>query len=181
MLVSVAIFSVVMIIALGALLVISESNRKAETVKSVTNNLNFSLDSMARVMRTSSDWSCGLGQYVDCPTANGTVLRATVPKDVIYMLSTDSATCGQPSGAVGCLVRSTNSGTNYYPITSPEVVITNAKFYVKGLPLTDGLQPRAIIALSGYIIISGDGACGTTAVCSNFSIQTSVTQRLYDQ
>jgi len=63
MLVSVAIFAVVMTVALGSLLAMSESDRKAQTLKSVINNLNFSLDSMSRAIRTGTTYSCDIAQW----------------------------------------------------------------------------------------------------------------------
>src|ERR1700754_1216176 len=59
MLVSVAIFVSVMAIALGALLSMSESDRRAQTLKSVINNLNFSLDAISRTARTGTTYYCG--------------------------------------------------------------------------------------------------------------------------
>src|SRR6185312_12226251 len=67
--VSVAIFSLVMVIALGALLAISVSDRKAESLKSVINNLNFSLDSLSRSIRTGTSWNCISTQ--DCNSPGG--------------------------------------------------------------------------------------------------------------
>ena len=50
LMVSVTIFIIVMVIALGSLLSISEAERKAEQLKTVMNNLNFGLESMARAI-----------------------------------------------------------------------------------------------------------------------------------
>src|SRR5437868_2432209 len=58
-LVSVMIFSIVMTVALRALLSMSESDRRAEAMKSVINNLNFALDSMVRDIRTGYNYHCG--------------------------------------------------------------------------------------------------------------------------
>jgi prepilin-type N-terminal cleavage/methylation domain-containing protein len=53
-LVSVMIFSVVMTVALGALLAMSQSDKQAEELKTVVNNLDFALDSMTRTIRTGT-------------------------------------------------------------------------------------------------------------------------------
>ena len=52
MIMSVAVFTVVALIAAGALLAIADANRKAQAFKSVVNNLNFALESVARNLRT---------------------------------------------------------------------------------------------------------------------------------
>lgn len=172
--VSVAIFTIVMTIALGALLSMSESDRKAQSYKSVINNLNFALESMSRNIRTASDWRCGLGQYVPCPSG-ANIFSFRIPSDVRYNWERSNATlCGQPVGTVGCITRSTDSGANYYPITSPEVVITNLTFYLIGNSLTDNIQPKVTILMSGEVVV-------TATQKSAFNLQTSITQRLYDQ
>ena len=54
MIVSMAIFSVVAVIALGALTKIIASNRKAQSLQSSITNLNFMLDSMSRELRVGA-------------------------------------------------------------------------------------------------------------------------------
>lgn len=174
LLVSVAIFTSVMVIALGALLSISASGRKAETLKSVINNLNFAIDSMSRSIRTGYNYNCaGAG---DC-ASGGTTLSYIDSNalSIAYKLETSDRTlCQQPTGTVGCLARSLNGGGQYYPITAPEVIITNFKFFVVGSVVGNSTQPKVTITLSGFVQVS-------TSQTSNFNIQTSVTQRLYDQ
>lgn len=150
-LVSVALFSVVMVIALGALLAISVSDRKAESLKSVINNLNFAVDGMSRAVRTGSNWGCDASHTLnptagtDCSTTGANEIIFTSaptvsnPSGVVTYYRLESATddpggasaaaalCNQTSPNIGCIVKSTDStnGTNgtWLPITSPEVVI----------------------------------------------------------
>lgn len=56
--VSMAIFIVVAVVALGALLKIIDANKKSESIKSLVTNLNFALDSMARDIRVGSHYIC---------------------------------------------------------------------------------------------------------------------------
>lgn len=172
--VSVGIFTVVMVIALGSLLSISASDRKAETLKSVMNNLNFALDSMSRSIRTGSTYNCaGSG---DC-ASGGTSLSYTDANNtaVVYKFeSSDRTLCQQANGQVGCIARSTNGGSTFLSITAPEVVITDFKFYVFGSVSGDSYQPKVSITLSGQVQVS-------TTQSSKFNIQTTVTQRIYDQ
>ena len=55
MLVSVAVFSVVLIIILGTIVTIVDTSRKARTMTEVMNNLNFSFESMTRTLKTSTE------------------------------------------------------------------------------------------------------------------------------
>lgn len=210
MLVSVAIFSVVMVIALGALLAISVSDRKAETIKSVINNINFSVESIARAVRIGQSWGCGTTPGTDCSTtgANEIVFTSaptvSAPNGVVtyYRLESPASdpsagtVCGQ-TGNIGCIAKSTAGGVDgtWLPITSPEVVITDYStnappsylFYMIGsAPGPDTTQPKLVITLSGYAKVTGgatsQGQCGTAGnQCSVFHLQTAVTQRIYDQ
>ncbi len=183
MLVSVAIFSVVMTIALGSLLAMSESDRKAQTLKSVINNLNFALDSMSRTIRTGTIYHCDITQGTaslprDCVSTPGTSLMFTSAEGVstVYRVQnsiSDRVLCNQPTGSVGCLTRSTDAGATFSPITSPEVVVSTMSVYVTGAESAT-IQPKVTILLAGSVQSSGTQQ-------TPFFLQTSITQRLYDQ
>jgi prepilin-type N-terminal cleavage/methylation domain-containing protein len=177
MMVAVAIFSVVMTVSLGALLSMSESDRRAQTLKSVINNLNFALDAMSRSIRTGTAYHCGdtgTTEPLDCASGSTyiTFLAAGVggtPAQVTYCLGT--ATTCSPSGTI--LLRRVGSGS-FSAVTSAEVKITKLLFYVTGAPQTDTVQPKVTILLAGVVNISD-------LQTSTFNLQTSVTQRLYDR
>jgi prepilin-type N-terminal cleavage/methylation domain-containing protein len=184
MLVSTAIFTIVMVIALGALLAMSESDRKAQTLKAVINNLNFSLDSISRAVRTGTGYHCGSLVGGDCTTPPGGTFFAFTSSDgagVAYRLeniTTDGnagVVCGQ-AGNIGCLARSLDNGTTWAAVTAPEVVITNLSFFLIGSAAgaADLMQPKLTILLSGYVQV-------TASQQTTFNLETSVTQRLYDQ
>jgi prepilin-type N-terminal cleavage/methylation domain-containing protein len=191
MLVAVGIFTVVMVIALGALLSVSESDRKAQTIKTITNNLGFALEGMSRAIRTGIDYSCGSwnpGQ--DCTSGSGGSLLTFQDVDgleVGFQRSTNAALCGQSSeGGVGCIVRSRDGGVTWEPITASEVIVEHLSFYLLGSSRSDSVQPRVTISMRGFIPITGGATtrtdCNTAGItCSTFDLQTTVTQRLYDQ
>lgn len=52
MIVSLAVFMVVAVIAVGALLKITDANRKSQALKTAINNINYALDAMSREIRT---------------------------------------------------------------------------------------------------------------------------------
>ncbi|HEV8677654.1 MAG TPA: type II secretion system protein [Candidatus Paceibacterota bacterium] len=184
LMVSVAIFAIIMVISLGALLSIAAANRKAETIASVMNNLNFAVEGMTRSIRTGYDYHCGTVTGGDC-TSGGTYFKFTAQdgSQVVYAYANDAANCGQTGAVMGCIMRSTDGGTTYLPITAPEVIITNAStgtgltFYLRGSTLGnlgDNVQPNVVITVTGYIQISATQK-------TPFALQTSVTQRLYDR
>jgi len=74
MIVSLAIFTVVAVIAVGALIKILDANKKAINLKTVTNSLNFALESMTREMRVGSKY------YINS-NANGAIQPNYKPID----------------------------------------------------------------------------------------------------
>ncbi len=58
MIVSLGIFSIVAVVALGALIKIISANKKAQTLQSAMTNLNYALESMSREMRMGNNFSC---------------------------------------------------------------------------------------------------------------------------
>lgn len=58
MVISLAIFSIVAVIAVGALVRILGQNRQAQSIQSSVNNLSFALESMSRELRTGRNYHC---------------------------------------------------------------------------------------------------------------------------
>lgn len=58
MIVALGIFSIVAVVALGALTKIISANKKAQTLQSSITNLNFALDAMSREMRVGTNFNC---------------------------------------------------------------------------------------------------------------------------
>lgn len=179
--VSVAIFSVVMTIALGSLLAMSSSDRRAEALKSVVNNLNFALDSMGRSIRTGYSYHCDSTGDLTTPApadCNGSTVKSYFAyvtasgSKVAYCL--DSGVIKREVVLSGALDSAcTNANANFLPITSSEVNITRLQFIVIGATDTN-IQPKVTILLSGAVKISG-------VASSTFNLETSLVQRIYDQ
>lgn len=187
--ISVAMFSVVMTVALGALLSMSESDRRAQALKSVVNNLNFALDAMTRTIRTGYNYHCGTSgsdlstpapqnctgagsSYIALRAADGTLVAYCLDAGAIKRQHISSG-----SLSVDC------SSSNFSPMTSSELTVTNLQFIVTGsCPAqggssctNDSIQPKVTILVSGSVNVS------PSAPPVQFSLQTSGTQRIYDQ
>lgn len=181
LLVATAVFTIVMVVALGALLALSEANRRAELLNASVNNLDFALDTMSRTIRTGVNYHCGssgtLATPADCsltPSSFIAVLAADGSK-VAYCL--DGTTIKRQSiapGVAGFLGNDCTDTSKYIPLTSPDVIVTNLSYYVIGAPLADAKQPKATILISAYVVTKPGQK-------SYFNVQTSVTQRIYDQ
>lgn len=176
MMVSVAIFTVVMTISLGSLLAMSESDRKVQTLKSVVNNLNFALDAMSRSVRTGTAYHCDLLQGTiatprDCTStpASSFAFRNAEGETVGYCLLNGVLRRAATTG----LLSSSCANSDYAPVTSNEVQIQTLSFFVTGAEAV-GVQPKVTMLISGTVRVSEGEA-------STFNLQTSVTQRFYDQ
>ncbi|KKU59220.1 MAG: hypothetical protein UX81_C0011G0009 [Parcubacteria group bacterium GW2011_GWA2_47_12] len=163
MIMSVAVFTVVALIAAGALLAIADANRKAQAFKSVVNNLNFALESVARNLRTGSGYSSAL-----FPQAT---LCASGYKDGISLTSQDNEQISYYLNGAQ-IVRKVGSG-NAIGVTAPEVQVERFCFLLAGTDANDEEQPHALM------LVGGSMRAGTRLE-STFDIQTFITQRLLD-
>ncbi len=173
-LVSMSIFSIVMLVATGAVFSVIEANRKSHSLKSVMTNLNFALESMMRDIRVGTRYACdGSG---DCPISPGARFLYKANRDVdgdsFYdpLDNNDQIEYALSGGRIEKRIYGTSPST--YPITAEEITITDLKFYVIGTGNSDGKQPKVVFTISGY---SGAGNSK-----SDFNIQTTVSQRALD-
>jgi type II secretory pathway pseudopilin PulG len=172
--VSVALFIVVMLVAVGALLALVDANRKARALESVINNLNITLDGMVRAIRMGSIYNCG-GADVPNPAtgancASGGTSFSFAPygsdagdqtERVVYTFSN------------GQLFRSMQGGSNPIAVTAPEVSINSMTFYVVGTVVGDTAQPKVVMVVKGTA-----GASNKTR--TTFYIQATGVQRTLD-
>lgn len=158
--VSLGIFSVVIITAIGAVIAIKNAQLKASRIQVIQDNLRFTLESMTREMRTASSFSPG----GSAPAY--TQLTFTRSDNVVVSYCSQNGTVRKMTG--GSTVCSVGS-----PVTSDDVLIDRLTFYVLGQAAgpSDG-QPRVTTSLQAH---SRDPKLGTS-----FRIQTTVTQRLRD-
>ncbi|MDP3962578.1 MAG: type II secretion system protein [bacterium] len=61
MIVSISIFTIVALVAVGSLLKVVDANKKAQSLKTSINNINFALDSISREMRVGRNYYCSPG------------------------------------------------------------------------------------------------------------------------
>jgi len=164
MIVAVALFTVVVVVSTGALMTIIDANRKARSLQTVMDNLNFAMESMARNLRTGYSYECG-GIAGNCPNGENSIVFTDQNGDSVeYEFS-------ELSG-LGSITISKN-GAMAKSITSPEVDIDSMLFYVTGLDAGDSRQPLVTISINGIA-----GTMESTR--TEFSIQTTISQRKVD-
>lgn len=177
--VSVSVFVVIMVISMGTIVTIVDANRKSQTLRTVMDNLNFTIEAMTRTIRFATKYHCDvtiisppITSPRDCAGgANSIVVLASNGDTVTYKLNTVS----------GQILRDIDSSTGIdsfnYSLTSSDVTITTLSFRVIGSYGYGGgankLQPQVIITIGGY-----SGSKPTTR--SSFLLQTTVSQRVFD-
>lgn len=77
MLVSLSLFTVVLTMSVGTLLVLIDANARAQNMQLIMSNLTFSLDSLTREVRTGTDWFCRGGNPSNIPTMDTNSPNAT--------------------------------------------------------------------------------------------------------
>ncbi len=164
MLVSIALFSVVIVVAIGALLSVVEASRKAQAVKTVSNNLAFALETMARNMRMGRNISCSTTNTTldSCPNGGSAVTFVSEEGEVVTYRFRGSR-----------LERRVGLSGQFVPLTAPEVRIVSAVFRVDGVSRTDREQPRVLMNIKGQAGVGGRGEV-------DFNIQSMISQRVVD-
>jgi len=181
MIVAVALFAVVMLVCVGALLSMVSANRKAQALQSVMNNLNITLDSMVRPMREGNSFNgYGTTPYCSQNTGGGPndcsgggskfSFKSYDNADVVYLFDLNGSVCG-----ANRLCKSDTNGLSWSAITAPEIFINDMRFFVVGTTrLNDAVEPKVVIVIKGSA-----GAAGTKAR-TTFHIQATAVQRVLD-
>ncbi len=170
LMVAVSIFALIMTISMGSVVTVFDANRKSQSLRSVMDNLNFTMEAMTRTIRFGTVYHCdasvgNLSDTRDCPSGeNSLAIRASDGRRIVYKLSG------------GRIARSIDGGTDYF-LTSSDVTIEKLTFRVFGsTPYSVGgnlFQPQVIMIVGGF--------AGTKpTVKSSFTLQTTVSQRMFD-
>jgi len=164
MIVSIGLFSLVMLVVTAAYLTIIALDKEARTTNEVVANLSFATESMARNIRTGTQYNCaGAGNgscsqfsFVD---ANGQV--------VTYLLKNDNSVAQCTAGPC------TAASPAAISLTDKRITIQSLTFLVRGVGLGDGVQPQTVMSIRGTLI-------GSKGHSVNFSVQTAATQRVLE-
>lgn len=209
MLVSLSLFTVVLTMSVGTLLILINANGRAQSMQLVMTNFTFALDSMTREVRTGFNWYCmdagasppsipereelqGCGSnpgealsIVESGSSLTDALSCIGPPDscshrVTYWFDPDAY--GSDHGAIMRRLGTASEGGEWVALTGPEIWVDEVRMYVTGVPRyqTSGNIVQPIATI--YI----KGRAGVEGTGSNsvrereFDIETTVTQRLLD-
>ncbi len=209
MVVSLGIFALVAVIAIGALLKIVDANKKAHSLQTTINDLNFALDAMTRELRVGSGYFCSSGKVVDMSNSQ---VNSRVPNSC-SLITGATAGSGLGAGFNGWTIIFTSSKVNAgSPAWSPryayyfdgsqlwkaeQVTVNDATFTYYPVISNNSNKVETVInftaALSTIEVETGSSAAqplvrfhfvGTAGAKERtktaFDIQTMISQRLPD-
>jgi prepilin-type N-terminal cleavage/methylation domain-containing protein len=192
MMVAVSIFAIAMLVGVGALLSLMEANKRAQAINAVVQNVNAAVEGMSRAIRVGTDYHCETNPNPPspaelatpspdsaCGTGGGALLafeasggdRTDVNDQVVYRLNGKQIERSLCSGANQSCDGGVKNGA-WVALTAPEVSVDSLRLFVLGAVPGDSEQPRVLIIIHASAEVPG----GTT----NFTVQSSVTERLLD-
>ena len=169
LIISLAVFSVVVLGALGSLLAITNAQKRAVALQTVQDNINFAFELMTKEIRTGSIYHCGLSNSdialspQDCDTGGPSfTFRNARGQMVTYRVE---------DGHLEKII----DGNTLDPLvlTAAEVTVEYIQFYVLGSEANDQMQPRVTIVMKA---VAGEKEIGR----SRINLQTTVSQRQID-
>lgn len=186
--ISIGLFSVIMIVGITAILGVNNTYRKSRTMRSAIDNLSFIMEDMARNIRLGSNYRClnsGSVSLLDIedpldsdPATNGGLCRGIAlepfwnpirndPGDqIIYYVD---------EGEESIFKSLEGDILTALPMNSTDLRIdaSTSGFTIFGSTTnTDGEQPSVLIVLNGTVNVGGNSTA--------FNLQTTVSQRLLD-
>ncbi|MFA6463472.1 MAG: type II secretion system protein [Candidatus Paceibacterota bacterium] len=165
--VSVGLFAIVVLISMTAILSIIDANKKAQALNDVINNMNFSIESMVRDLRTGYNYTCGStvasNPISGCPptaVSSVTFYSSISNCDITYSwdgktISKDESTC------VG--------GGGNQALTSKNITVGKFDLFITNTSAASRQQPLILM------ILKATGKVGKQS--TEFDLQTLISQR----
>ncbi len=148
LIVAIGIFGLVVNMAFGIFGLAIVSQRRIIALRNVEDNIRFTIESMAREVRTGKNFSSGIGS-LSFTNAKGEL--------VVYRLNSS------------IVEKSSDGGANYSAITGSEATVDYFNFYLIGQAAGDGLQPRITITMGATSRVGNQSA--------NLKVQTTISGR----
>ena len=186
MIVAIALFAIVMVVAVDAMLALVAADKKAQALQSIMNNLNITLDSMVRNIRMGSHYYCGSGLSsgtADCGSSGSnevtftcnTTIPGCDPANDRWIYKWDDGSNSNDCVPVGeTAICKYTQGKGWEALTSSDVDITYMNFNVSGSTAGDSVQPKVIM------LIKGQAGGGSVKTQSTFDIEATAVQRELD-
>lgn len=179
LMIATTLFTAIMMMGVGSLVVSSNSARAAQKLRVAVDNVNFAMESMTRELRMGSLYECSdsvnlrVPVFQDCPLGGQprniiafTPQVTAVEDRVMYRLVPRN---NGTNTLERCEYIIDTSSQNCPEIISPDVDIKVLKFFVTGSDPSDGIQPSVEILIKGSVTVKG--------IQKPFTLQTMTSQR----
>lgn len=179
MLVSLAVFAVVIVLNLAIVFSISNAQKKAIALQNAEDNVRFAFESMAKEIRTGRSFHCDFSNPSsisslpqNCPSGgvSFTFINAPAGDTVTYQILGNQLVKSSDSN-VPCTLPSAN---NCQRITAISVEITRLTFIATGTGSGDGAQPKVTVIIQGQV--KDKRGIGTATL----NLQTTISQAKLD-
>jgi prepilin-type N-terminal cleavage/methylation domain-containing protein len=167
MMVAIAVFSIVMVTAMSALLNVIDANNKARAIKTAINNISFALEGISKDMRMGTEYDCigGNGLGTECSPQGNIGISFKSSKTIDGVSNPYISYVYRDNKIQSCVG---TDCTDFSDVTSSEVKLTNVKFYILNVNVS-GKQPRMLMTVNGE--------AGTKErIKTTFDLQTGVSQ-----
>jgi prepilin-type N-terminal cleavage/methylation domain-containing protein len=190
MMVSIAIFTIVALVAVGAMLKIVAANRKSQSLKTAVNNIDFALESMSRELRTATNYDCDTGNFVQAGNSALHAPRSCAATNSWTLAFYSSKTASKSGGGTCNLVHAYRFANNtiekaeqqactdtintnsFASIISADITFSTTTINVQTSDVAN-IQPIVFFHFAGYTGVKERDK-------TYFDIQTSVSQRVSD-
>lgn len=149
LIVAVGIFGLVIGMTFNIFTLSITSQRRIIALRNVEDSIRFTIEAMAREIRTGTNFSGG-GNLISFTNAKG--------ETVVYRLNSN------------VIEKSSDGGVNYMAVTGTETTVNYLNFYLMGQAAGDGLEPRVTVTIGATSIVGNQTA--------NLKIQTTISERL---
>jgi len=175
MIISIGIFSVLVVTSIGVMLGISNAQLKAANIQATVDNIRFSMELMTKEMRTGSQYA--LSSFYGAQPGEELSFVTSAGERRVYYLS--GGTIMRLAASLSCLIQTplvvTAQCPSPKPLMADEVTVERLRFKIGGItPGSSDGQPWVMVAMS----VSSKG--GKQAFESRMDLETMVVQRLRD-
>ena len=175
MMVSVALFAVVISVALPTMLVVVKASARAQALQTTIDNTSFAIDAMSRQVRLGKNYRCTNDSITatqwEQTTNNPYASTLDCTGGASTLIFTDQYNKRQAyryNSASSTLENWNTDADTWISITAPKVLIKSAVFTVTGSAMYDGVPPIVGLALRG--------ASQDEASVPEFTLSTNMTQ-----
>ncbi len=179
LMVSLTIFSVVMTVSIGTLLVLIDANAKAQALYSSMTNMSYVMDSITRNIRTGYDHYCGIPTYgmesSNLPSGSQDCTSSGRQSSIAFNREADDVRVGYRLN--GTSIEQKEGIKDWVRVTADDVRVDSFTFTVVGtddaVNDNDSEQPRISLYIDGKV---NNGLETDT----DFNLQTTVIGRILD-